>query len=837
MKAITHFSLSKPKLVYLIMTVLVIISVGMLPSIIVDTDPESMLPEHDQHRLFHDQIKRQFSMHDMIVVGTISHQTTSIYTPKKLAELTLLVKQISQIPQVISPEILSLNTTDNISQDKHGSIQFTWLMQAAPKTIQQSEQIKKAVNKLPLLANTLVSNDGKAATIYVPIRSKKHSFEVATKIKKIIKSLQSHDEYHITGLPVAEDQFGIEMFVQMAISAPIAGLVIFVLLWFFFRSLELIIAPMVVALATVIISMGLLIGMGFTVHIMSSMIAIFLMPIAVVDSTHILSEFADEYKKGQSPKLIIKRVISRLFTPMLYTSLTSAIGFASLMLTPIPPVKVFGGFIAFGILLAFILTIVFIPAYISRMSDTSLKQLQQSMHNASTGSLIRWLPKLGRFAINHNKLVLTVFAISAVLSIFGINKIQVNDNPINWFNSKHEIRIADKKLNQHFAGTHDAWLVLSKEEPNNIQEQIQYFIELINAEKLNNHDLLLLLQRLEQQANSDWQQQTIDHLDDLLFNATDHTQAIERLITTLEAQQQKQKVFQSPELLNWMDSFSEYLVSSGLVGKVNALPDIIKTVNRELNGGESGDYRLPSSSQAIAQTLLQFQSSHRPTDLWHFVTPDYQRSLMWLQLTNGDNQHMSDVIDLVSEYITRHPLPAGVTVNWAGKTYLNVIWQQQMVSGMFDSLLSSFAIVFLMMALLFRSIKYGLLAMLPLTLTISMIYGLIGWFGKYYDMPIAVLSALTLGLSVDFAIHFIERFRDSVRRGQPYLTALLSLFDEPARAISRNAIIVAVGFTPLLLSPLVPYVTVGFFLASIMTISALVTLILLPALISLKPRS
>ena len=137
----------------------------------------------------------------------------------------------------------------------------------------------------------------------------------------------------------------------------------------------------------------------------------------------------------------------------------------------------------------------------------------------------------------------------------------------------------------------------------------------------------------------------------------------------------------------------------------------------------------------------------------------------------------------------------------------------------------------------FRSIKYGVLAMLPLTFTITMIYGLIGWFGKAYDMPIAVLSALTLGLSIDFAIHFIQRVRELEREYRSLSKALIAMFQEPSRAISRNAIVIAIGFTPLLLSPLMPYITVGFFLASIMIMSALVTLVLLPALLTLLNTS
>ena len=68
---------------------------------------------------------------------------------------------------------------------------------------------------------------------------------------------------------------------------------------------------------------------------------------------------------------------------------------------------------------------------------------------------------------------------------------------------------------------------------------------------------------------------------------------------------------------------------------------------------------------------------------------------------------------------------------------------------------------------------------------------------------------------------------------QSLRVALSAMFQEPSRAIARNAIVIAIGFTPLLLSPLMPYITVGFFLASIMILSALVTLVLLPALLTL----
>ena len=127
--------------------------------------------------------------------------------------------------------------------------------------------------------------------------------------------------------------------------------------------------------------------------------------------------------------------------------------------------------------------------------------------------------------------------------------------------------------------------------------------------------------------------------------------------------------------------------------------------------------------------------------------------------------------------------------------------------------------------------------MIPLSVTILCTYGIVGLAGKDYDMPIAVLSSLTLGLSIDFAIHFIERFRSKYDTTGDFAKAAEEMFAEPARAIVRNSVIISVGFLPLLLSSLVPYKTVGVFLASIMLLSCTSTLMLLLPLISMLKKS
>ena len=849
-------STQKGKWVYAALLLAVVFCAYQMRLITIDTDPENMLEANHPARVFHNDVKHTFAMHDAIVVGVIAspaNETATqnaalstnkgIYTPNNLQAIDGVTQQILNTEGVIARDVMSFSTVDNITQGDNGELKFSWMMSPAPSSQEEADYIADAIARLPMLQGSLASSSHNAAAIYVPIKDKNESFRIAEDIRAYIgaNTINETLQWHITGLPVAEDQFGVEMFIQMAISAPAAGLMIFILLFVFFRNFTLITAPMVVAMATVIITMGALIGLGFTVHIMSSMIAIFLMPIAVVDSVHILSEFSDRYKPGQKADQVITTVVEHLFQPMLFTSLTSAAGFYSLMLTPIPPVQIFGAFIGSGILSAFAITLTFIPAYISRMSPEALAKLQSALHaDANTSSmkttyLQRFVYGIRTLALNYKRALLVAFMVISAVSVWGIFQIQINDNPVRWFKENHEIRVADKALNKEFAGTYNAYIVIE------------------DNRKLNSAGEILLSAELPPSLD-EWRETTLDTLnnenagnnfetlafavDDALFGDLDSDEydALNRLLSSIDEIKGTSKTFQQPDNVALLSDLQNYLSTQTLVGKTQSLSDVIKVVNRELHSGNDSDYVLPNTQPAIAQTLLQYQSSHRPQDLWHFVTPDYRKTLVWLQLSSGDNQDMTKVIELVEYYFAQHPLPDGLTYQWAGKAYLNVVWQDNMVAGMLDSLLSAFIIVFVMMVLLLRSLILGVLAMLPLTITITFIYGAIGIVGKDYDMPIAVLSALTLGLSVDFAIHFLARAKEIYKQTGNVSKTFDAMFEEPASAITRNALVIALGFTPLLLAPLVPYITVGIFLASIMFISALVTLLVLPAAMTLLKR-
>ena len=110
----------------------------------------------------------------------------------------------------------------------------------------------------------------------------------------------------------------------------------------------------------------------------------------------------------------------------------------------------------------------------------------------------------------------------------------------------------------------------------------------------------------------------------------------------------------------------------------------------------------------------------------------------------------------------------------AGIAYFNMVWNDEVLVGMLEGFIASCVLVLVLLVLNYRSLRWGVVSFLPLLFTVVLIYGVVGFVGKDFDMPISVLSTLSLGLAIDFAIHFVSRFQQRYRetrrsRGGPGL--------------------------------------------------------------------
>jgi len=485
------------------------------------------------------------------------------------------------------------------------------------------------------------------------------------------------------------------------------------------------------------------------------------MPIALLDDIHILSGFFDRYPSIKDKRKTIIATMKDLYRPMFFTSVTSAVGFGSLALADIPPVRIFGLFVAFGIMAAWLFTNTIVPAIVMLMNEEKLTAFLEKRQK-KTSSLDKILKAFGRFSFYRSKAILFASLIVLIIGIMGVYQIRINDNPVKWFKPSHKIRIADDVMNKFFGGTYMAYLV---------------------------------------------------------------------------AEGKKEDAIKRPEVMAYLDKLQDHLERLNIVGKTSSVADIVKRVNYVLHDENKTFDVVPKTQAEIGQYLFLFSMTGDPNDLDNFLDYNSQKANIWIQMKGGDNTQMRQVERSSYNFMKDNPPPKDIVIRWSGLTYINKVWQNLMVWGMLKAVLGSFLIVFLLMVLEFRSLRLGIISMLPLSIAIISSYGFVGLAGKDYDMPIAVCSALSLGMAIDFAIHYLQRFKASYREFRDIEAVNTFMAGEPYRAIMGNAIVISLGFLPLITSTLTPYVTVGTFFALLMLFSTLATLILLPAIMRLWGES
>ena len=836
-KRLIWYSITHPRQVIIFYVIVTLGFAAALPSMQTDTDPVKMLDANNPAVVLYQQMKDDFQFNDVIVVGIHQTEGKSLFTVEALQRIHQITREIYRIESpspkntlgskilhrlqwlkraekdqavskrlIVKEDIITPSTVDNILLTQTGELAVRPLMKDPPETESGAQAILKTIRTNLILKGKLASDDGSLVGIFIPIEKgkKELSYYIGEQIREITRRYEKPGEvFYLAGLPIAETTFGIEMFIQMAVYAPLAGLLIFILMFLFFRNLRLITGPMILAMMSVLWAMGGLVYSGNIVHIMSSMIPIFLMPIALLDSIHIISHLHDKIGDFDQKEDAVWYVMSFLFNPMLFTSITTMVGFMSLAITGIQPVEVFGITVGCGVFIAWFLSMTFIPAFImvidfEKAVSHPSPEAKAVMMSARVVSVFHSLSQRysGRLAVCG----LLVF----LISLAGILRIVVNDNPVRWFKSDHEIRRADRIMNRQLAGTYMTNLVIE-------------FPKVINT--------------ISQSTTEPEDAET-----DLFEDEADETGKI-------KAGQFDLRDF---EIMSYMEEMQKFLLSvkdeggKPIVGAATSIVDILRKV------GETAfnDPMIPQQRDKIAQYMFLFESGDikRGKDLWKYISHDCKKAQIWLQLKDGDNQTIEFLMDELQAFMARQPPPdikqnnsdqADLQIKWTGLTHINNVWQDEMVKGMGYALMGSFAVVFLMMTFLFRSLLWGLISMIPLSFSIVFIYGLIGWTGKPYDMPIAVLSSLALGLSVDFAIHFNQNFRELIQKTGDLAQAFVEVFTEPARAIWRNVLVLAIGFLPLLFSALVPYVTVGIFFFIIMLVSGIASLLLLPSMIYL----
>jgi len=289
-----------------------------------------------------------------------------------------------------------------------------------------------------------------------------------------------------------------------------------------------------------------------------------------------------------------------------------------------------------------------------------------------------------------------------------------------------------------------------------------------------------------------------------------------------------------PRIMNKIDDMEQELSEMPEVGNTTSIARVIRQMSRALNDPEEEGYdKIPDSRNAVAQYFELYSMSGDPDDFEKMVDFPYEHALLTARLNTASTKKMERVIKCVKQKTEVDP--DVMLVGGFGSILSELA--HKIVDGQLLSLGLAIVVIGILLMILFRSVTAGLISAIPLAVSITILFGLMGIFRIELNVSTAMLSAIMIGVGVDYTIHYLWRFREERQNGLDSQEAAKKTLTTTGRGIVFNAFSVIFGFAALLISSFLPVRFFGFLVVVSISSCLLGALMLIPALcVVIKPK-
>jgi predicted RND superfamily exporter protein len=267
-----------------------------------------------------------------------------------------------------------------------------------------------------------------------------------------------------------------------------------------------------------------------------------------------------------------------------------------------------------------------------------------------------------------------------------------------------------------------------------------------------------------------------------------------------------------------------------------AYTDLLKRMNRALHDGDPAYYRLPETARGIAQQLLLYETSGG-ADLPQLVDVNgydiarvrgFTTSFMGME----ENERLfNDLRVRLAALAPKDgpPLTLEITGDWPLWLRMNL----SLLDTMEDSFLSSLIVIGVLMILLVRSVRLGLLALIPNVLPVLLSMGALGWMGVELDFATVMMAGIALGIAVDDTVHYLARYREELAVDDDAVSAMRRCHATVGKGNVTACLVLFLGMGSMVLSSFPPHRTFGLIIAITMVVAMVADLLLLPSLLHL----
>jgi len=611
-------------------------------------------------------------------------------------------------------------------------------------------------------------------------------------IRSILDDYRTDVMIVMGGVPMIADD--LITFVQNDLQTFGLAILAFIILTlgYLFRKIRYIGIPLTSCAVTAICSVGLLGLLDWPVTVISSNFISLLLIITISLNVHLIVRYREWeiLDANMSHSERIRTTLQNMVKPCAYTSVTTIVAFGSLVSSEIPPIIDFGLMMVMGVALAFLLTFLIFPALMS---------LLQESKSPSGKRFVDVTPYLATITARFGKEILVVAGLMFIFSVAGLNRLEVENSFIDYFDESTEIYQGMVSIDQNMGGTTPLDVII------NLYPQDEEEIPESNIEPGDQLDEELPIDDFFLEEDEFFFEEEFNQEDDESYWFT--TDKMEFILA----------------IHNYLDELPE-------TGKILSLGTILQVVY-ELNENEP----LDNLELAVLYSLIPQDYKDALITPYVSIENDQVRFSIRVLETNPDLVRNELLIN-IREGLEQEFMLSAEQVQLTGMFVL----YNNMLLSLFDSQILTLSLVliviFIMFTILFRSLKLAVLGILPNILAASTVLGLMGWLDIPLDMMTIIIAAISVGIGVDNTIHYIHRFKVQFPIHQNYEKTMQYCHSSIGQAMYYTSFTIIVGFSILVFSNFIPTIYFGLLTSLAMFIALTGALTLLPQLlISFKP--
>ena len=559
-----------------------------------------------------------------------------------------------------------------------------------------------------------------------------------------------------------------------------SGIFIFMLaiVGWIFRHLSIAIWVIVIVLATVFFTMGIIGWTGVPSSSLSDPMILLIVLISVSDVVHFVASYKHHRMIGMPHQESLSNAFAKAGWSCFLTTFTTVIGFGSLWLVKSSePVANFGYFCAVGLILAFVVCVTLTPILLdfwapkftsgktspaSASSDTDFALADENAHGQYRfGNAIYHLTK------RWPGTVIAMFALVTIAVGIGIKDIRIDTNTLESFDESTYLRQAFEIADVNMAGT----------------QNVDFMVNLKQSDAIGDVEVL---QRIEQFQD--------------------------RLRTTF------------PDLI---------ATSVSVV-------DLIKRLNQQMHQNNPAFFRLPETDAEVGQLLFLFNSAS-PEERRRLIADDFEATRILFNVRNSGSTGYVDLISTANTWSAEifQPLQVKypnmeVIASGGVVTFMHLF--DLMTETQIYSFLVTLGLIAVTLFLVFRSFSLGMLALISSVFPIVITFGLMGWLGITLNPTTMIIAPIILGLAVDDSIHFVNKLRTLLPKTESLSAAILEALRQLAPALTFTTLVLAGGLLSLLYSSDSSFQAFGYLGAFALICALVADLLFIPAACLLYAR-